>query len=65
MKILLLIAGILATILGAYLYIIHKSNIDLAIAGLFLITGSIACGSAILLLAFEKIDVQRKGKNSK
>ncbi len=65
MKIVLFIAGTIATILGIYFYINNKTPLDKAIAGLFLIIGSIAFGSAILLLAFNKVDAQKKNQNKK
>lgn len=65
MKILLFIVGTIATILGIYFYINNKTPTDKAIAGLFLIIGSVAFGSAVLLLALNKIDAQKKNRNKK
>jgi hypothetical protein len=65
MKILLFMVGTIATILGIYFYINNKTPLDKAIAGLFLIVGSIAFGSATLLLALNKVDAQKKNQNNK
>jgi len=63
MKILLFIVGTIATILGVYFYINNRTPADKVIAGLFLITGSIAFGSAVLLLALNKVDAKKKNQN--